>query len=105
MKRVFVVLMMVATAAHADWRDPKEPFDASNKITTGDTITLTVRQVDNVQQTCDAENVRRGYKRFGYSLTACAFWDTNQCTIITSKRPTLVDYGHELRHCLHGNFH
>jgi hypothetical protein len=105
MKKALVVLMMLATSAHADWRDPKAPFDASTKITTSDTITLTVRQVDNVQQTCDAENVRRGFKRFGYSLTACAFWDTNQCTIITSKRPTTVDYGHELRHCLHGNFH
>lgn len=95
--------MMIASTAHADWRDPNEPFNASKKITNKSTITLITS--DKVQELCSAENIKRGGKAFGYSIEACSFWTGDQCTIITKANPTIHDYGHEMRHCFHGVFH
>lgn len=38
---------------------------------------------------------------------ACAMWNvaSKECVIITGKRVTHVELGHELRHCFEGNFH
>jgi hypothetical protein len=38
---------------------------------------------------------------------ACAMWTvaSKECVIITGKRVTHVELGHELRHCFEGNFH
>jgi hypothetical protein len=70
-----------------------------------DPATITWQRVDNVQKVCEAESRKRGLGGFGYSVYACAFWEQNTCTIITSKRPTLHDLGHETRHCFQGAFH
>ena len=38
---------------------------------------------------------------------ACAMWNvaSKECVIITGKRVSHVELGHELRHCFEGNFH
>ena len=38
---------------------------------------------------------------------ACAMWNvaSKECVIITGKRVTHVELGHEFRHCFEGNFH
>ena len=38
---------------------------------------------------------------------ACAMWNvaTKECVIITGKKVSHVELGHELRHCFEGNFH
>ena len=72
-----------------------------------ETITLTWRTVDNVQQACEAESRRRGFNGFGYSVEACSFWNGNgtECIIITKSKTNNHELGHELRHCFQGNYH
>ena len=38
---------------------------------------------------------------------ACAMWNvaSKECLIITGKKVSHVELGHELRHCFEGNFH
>lgn len=38
---------------------------------------------------------------------ACAMWNvaSKECVIITGKKVSHVELGHELRHCFEGNFH
>lgn len=38
---------------------------------------------------------------------ACAMWNvaSKECVIVTGKRVSHVELGHELRHCFEGNFH
>ena len=38
---------------------------------------------------------------------ACAMWNVSskECVIITGKKVSHVELGHELRHCFEGNFH
>lgn len=99
-----VLLMFTTTVAQANnWRDPEAKFDASNLMTNKTTITW--QRVSNVQKTCEAESKKRGHGGFGYSIGACAFWEANTCTIITSTKPTMHDLGHEVRHCFQGAFH
>jgi len=105
MKHTLTALLIASqiTLAHADWDDPSAPFDATVNKTS--TITLTWRVVDNVQKTCEQEYARRGHNVFGYAVDACSFWEGNNCTIITKKKPTMHSVGHEVRHCFQGNWH
>ena len=38
---------------------------------------------------------------------ACAMWNvaSKECVIVTGKKVSHVELGHELRHCFEGNFH
>ena len=105
MKKALAVILMfiVGTATADNWKDPEAKFDARKLMT--EKTTITWQRVDNVQSVCEAESRKRGLGGFGYSVYACAFWEQNTCTIITSKRPTLHDLGHETRHCFQGAFH
>lgn len=108
MKKALVLLLtVIATVAHADWRNPDEPFNANNKMT--DNAQIKWITVDNLQATCEAESRRRGFNGFGYPIQACTFWDKTpsgyQCTMITTKNPTIHNLGHEVRHCFQGNYH
>ena len=104
MKKVLVLLMIVAGVAHAeDWRNGEALFDATRNRQTQ--ISVELKPVDNVQQVCDAESMKRGYGTFGFGVNACSFWIGQTCTIIVEKRTTQHIIGHELRHCFQGSFH
>jgi hypothetical protein len=100
----FVTIAFFATSAVANnWKDPESKFDATKNFTSTSSITWTV--VDNVQKSCEAESRRRGNGGFGYSVDACSFWDGSSCVIITGRKTTLHEIGHEMRHCFQGNYH
>jgi hypothetical protein len=105
MKKALAVLLMLTTniAFSQEWLNPEAKFDASKLMT--EKTTITWKRVSNVQATCEAESKKRGHGGFGYGVGACAFWERNTCTIITSTRPTTHDLGHEVRHCFQGAFH
>ena len=101
---ILTIAFLTTNAAAGDnWQDPLARYDARKKMS--DTISITWRTVDNVQQTCEAESRRRGHGGFGFGVEACSFWDGNQCTIITKSRPNNHEVGHEFRHCFQGNYH
>jgi hypothetical protein len=87
--------------------NPHETFSIA-KVNSNN-IALTVIASKNVQATCDAESKKRGYGGFGRSVEACSFWDAssfnNKCTVVLPEVTNFHTIGHELRHCLKGNWH
>lgn len=63
----------------------------------------------DVKTTCEAESKKRGFGGFKKPVEACSFFDTssfnNKCTVVL---PPITNYhmiGHEIRHCMQGNYH
>lgn len=100
---VFTAQMATAQSFH-DWDNPSKQFDLGNSTKS---ISLVVKSTDNVQKVCEAESKNRGNGGFGYQVNSCAFWnaDRTECTIVTPKRSSMHLLGHELLHCLKGNWH
>jgi len=86
-----------------DFRNPESRFDAT-KLNTNQT-TITWRVVYNVQAACEQESRKLGNGGFGYAVDACSFWTGNACTIITNRKATMHELGHETLHCFQGSFH
>ena len=106
MKKIALIgLLICSNLAYASWKDPEAPF--STKDNEHETMTITWKPVDNVQQVCQTEYKRRGFGAFNYKVDACAFWNFSNktCVVYTKKNPTLHDLGHEVRHCYQGNYH
>jgi len=96
-------LLFPATVISADWRSGDALFDA--RPVRSQTITVTWKSVPNVQQSCEGISKQRGLGGFGYALDACAFWNKDQCLIVTGLQTSMHQLGHELRHCFMGSFH
>jgi len=108
MKRVLLVGLLITSSAFAqEWRKPEFVFDNSKNFT--NKTTVTIRPVADVTKACEAESVRRGNGGFGYNVQGCSFWDNNQgvhsCTIIVPHKTTMHNLGHEMLHCIQGNYH
>ena len=86
-----------------DYTNPDSQFDAT-KLSTNQT-TVTWKVVDNVQASCEKESRRLGNNGFGYTIQACSFWTNSACTVITGKKATMHQLGHESLHCFKGSFH
>ena len=92
-----------AVASPAYDESPTKSFSTnSNRY---ETVKITWLTSNNPQAVCNKEAKKRGYKDFGFSLQACAFWTDNICTIVTSKNPNMHSLGHEVRHCFQGDWH
>jgi hypothetical protein len=107
-KALAVVLAVTSVNAFAYFEDPHQQFDMTHNMTNQTTITF--KQVDNVTAECDKESRARGGGGFGYSVDACSFWDKklvgpDSCIVITPKTANFHTIGHEIRHCLQGNWH
>lgn len=87
--------------------NPHQQFNVSKL--NSDKITVTFITTTNVRAVCDAESKKRGYGGFKTSVEACSFWSgsssNNTCTVVL---PTVTNFhtiGHEVRHCMQGDFH
>jgi hypothetical protein len=79
-----------------------QTYDATKNLRKSVTITWEV--VDDVNKACAAEYAKYGHK-LPYIMTACAVWEGKKCKIITKKRPSEADVGHEVMHCFQEHFH
>lgn len=102
-KFLFILILSISHAYAEDWRNPDAPFDASKNSDVKKEISWHV--VPDIQNTCEKEHVKRGFKKPTWRVDACSFWKGNRCDIYTKLNPTLHDLGHELRHCYQGNYH
>jgi hypothetical protein len=110
-KKVLLVLGLVALSANAEvdpnWKDFSARYQTSNHKVSK--VTLEHRVVNDVQAACNAERKRLGKGPYNYAVDACTFWNHkitgNTCVIITGTTTSQNELGHELRHCLQGNFH
>jgi hypothetical protein len=84
------------------WDNPNKKFSIENA-----TFQTTVIASDNHQAVCERESKNRGFSGFGYTVNSCAFWndDKTQCTIVVPKNTSMHILGHELLHCIKGNWH
>jgi len=104
-KALAIVLAVVSCNTMAYYEDPHQQFDMTHNITNN--VNVTFRTSANINQTCRTESRARGLGDFTYSVEACSFWNWNhsECTVITSPTANFHTVGHEVRHCLQGNFH
>jgi hypothetical protein len=98
MKKIVLALMLIPTLAFA-----QEEFDATKNFTKQSNITWVY--ADNVSAACNAERTKRGLPTFKQPSAACSFWTENTCYIITKRKFTLDDIGHEVLHCFAGKWH
>jgi len=105
MKKALLIITLLSANAFAYYEDPHQQFDMTHNET--NEVKITFVQSKNVQQTCNAESIRRGKGTFGYSIEACSFWnwDMTECTIVTATTANFHTIGHEVHHCIQGNFH
>lgn len=107
MKYIVLALLVVASNAFGYNEDPHEVFNVQR--VNSNNIAVTFISTDNIQKTCDAESRKRGFPGFNIAVEACSFWDSspinNKCTIVVGQTTNYHTIGHEMRHCLQGNFH
>jgi hypothetical protein len=62
---------------------------------------------ENVVQVCSRAAKITAAQAWMTPPLACAMWNvaSKECVIITGKKVSHVELGHELRHCFEGNFH
>jgi len=89
-------------------QDPNDAFAGADVQFDADTklrpmIEVAWFTVDDPQALCEQQDKRR----YPYRISACALRvnDNRRCIIITGRRPTMGDLGHELRHCFQGSWH
>ena len=105
MKKALLVLLLGSTTAFAgpDWRDPNTLYNTKNNMT--DDTQVTIIPASDVNKVCNAESKKRGLGGFNYGVDACSFWDKKRCTIVLPQRFTKERLGHEMLHCLQGDYH
>ena len=102
-KSFFLSCLLPALVFANDWRNGDAMFDA--RPIRVQTITVTWKSVPDVQQSCETTSQQRGLGGFGFAVDACAFWNKDQCLIVTGYQTSMHQLGHELRHCFMGSFH
>jgi len=104
---IFLTTSMSTSAEKAFKDNPYSMFSAEKNHVQKTTIEW--RPVENLQNECEKESKKRGFKGFGYPVTACSFWDNgirgNRCIVFTAKNLNMHTLGHEVRHCFQGNYH
>ncbi len=62
---------------------------------------------ENVAEVCGRAAKLRTTQAWMTPPLACAMWNvaSKECVIITGKKVSHVELGHELRHCFEGSFH
>lgn len=106
MKKSLLISLLVCSNTFAQSFEAWDKADRKFPINSAE-IKTTIIATDNVQGICDKESKSRGFGGFGYGVNSCAFWnsDKTQCTIIVPKTTSMHILGHELLHCIKGNWH
>ena len=106
MGRIFYLALLLPYLALAgDWRDGDAKFSTKSNRTETLTVSWMVVPDSDVQATCEAVSKENGLGGFGFAVSACSFWKTKTCLIITGRQTTMHIVGHEIRHCYQGSFH
>lgn len=105
-KSVIISLLVCSNFAFAQsfekWDNPSRKFPINSTE-----VQVKVVASDNVARDCDKESRRRGFGEFTAPMNSCAFWNgaMTQCTIILPKNTSMHLIGHEMLHCMKGDWH
>jgi hypothetical protein len=105
MKKFLAGLLLVSQTVFAQVNKdtPKHVFDLG-KINRK--VALTIITVDDPVKSCSEVS-----KKFNFGWTvpsqSCAYWTTDfqECTVILARKTTMHHIGHELLHCMIGEWH
>ena len=107
MKKSLLISLLICSntvlaQSHESWDNPTKKFSVDNAQ-----FQTNIVATNNVQAVCEKESKTRGFGGFGYGVNSCAFWndDKTQCTIVVPKNTSMHILGHELLHCIKGNWH
>jgi hypothetical protein len=108
MKRLLAIILCTSTICFAQYeKSPYERYDLTYKVS--DSIQLRVHTVDDINQACSNESLRRGFQPYTFKVQACSFWSpspiNNECDIYVPRYSNNDMLGHELHHCIQGSFH
>lgn len=105
-KYVLISLLICSNLSFAQsfekWDNPSRKIPISNTE-----VLVKVVASDNVSRDCDKESRSRGFNGFNVAMNSCAFWNgpMTQCTIIVPKNTSMHLLGHEMLHCIKGDWH
>lgn len=102
------LLFLLTSTVQAQWAFDNtggRVFDMRKNDTTKTTITFKSVPEDQVQKECDTHSKKLGNGGFNFVPLACTFWTKNSCTVITAHKVDMRTIGHEVMHCLQGNWH
>jgi hypothetical protein len=71
MKKSLLISLLICSNASAQWNNPNAPFSTRDNV--HETMLISWKTVDNVQQVCQDEFKSRGHGAFNYKVDACAF--------------------------------
>ena len=105
---ILLICLIISPFAQAYSEDVEQLFGMTANISNN--IKITFRQSSNPSAECDRINRSKGFGGFGYPVQACSFWihgssAGDSCLIITGYEANIHILGHEIRHCIQGNFH
>ena len=103
--KFFLIFTVFSSSAIAYPEDPHQEFDMTHNISNN--MNIAFRQALDINKACNDEALRRGYGLYTYKVEACTFWNDphTQCLVITEPTANFHTIGHEIRHCLQGQFH
>lgn len=102
MKKALVILSVLTSVAHAGQVSHLEKWHTVQSKN----MTIQFQAVDNPRKVCEQQSKAYGNSGFAYTVDACAFWwPDGRCHIIAGKRVDLDALGHELLHCIKGDWH
>jgi hypothetical protein len=105
-KSLLISLLICSNIAYPQSFEPWDNAERKFPVNSAE-IQTAIIATDDVQSICDKESKARGFNGFGYGVNSCSFWNGNktQCTIVVPKNTSMHILGHELLHCIKGNWH
>lgn len=108
MKKFLLIGLLLSFNAFAYDDSAEAPVRMADNQT--NYVALNIIAADNVQAACERESIKRGFGGYKYRVQACSFWDhqpngRSTCVIVVRKVTSIHNLGHELQHCLQGNWH
>ena len=105
-KLLSAVIMLAVGTAHAQWtfdNSPERVFDMKKNITNKTTVILSYAK--DIQKACETKSRELGYGGYGYPVRACSWFYDDRCIVIVPEQVEMRTIGHEMMHCLQGNWH
>lgn len=103
---LIISLIFTASSCFAQWdfdNSPNRVFDMKKNLTNRTTLILSY--TTDVQKACEAKSRELGHGGFGYGVIACSWFYDHKCIVIVPEQVEMRTIGHEILHCLQGNWH
>lgn len=110
MKKLLAAALLVPSVSFAQLEKSPTEMYSIGKLDYFQVV-VSVRTVNNkrINQECAEENKKNGLDPLPYKLNGCVIWQTengvHKCTIVVGEKANNDVLGHELHHCIVGEFH